>query len=201
MCQIGNRTEPETLLVQPAEAPHCHAAKGEILVRITQMRELPIEYAAEVALIDHQIAYAQIAVEHAKRRRRRGVGPQPRQAERDGGPVAACLGELRGQCLDPGCRFKDRQKRQVCGIKRVNPRHGSRNLPEQRGGRGQGIFRIGRAGHAAHDETKSEFVLRREFGHDHGGDHPAGMRTADHSRFLCHIELAARDPFSRRRAA
>jgi len=66
-------------------------------------------------MIHHQIADAQIAVKHHERRGRRQVGAQPRKTQRDGRPISARFGKLRGERFHARCRLEHRQEGESAG--------------------------------------------------------------------------------------
>ena len=90
---------------------------------VAQMRQFPVEHAGQVPRLDHHIANAQIAVDHAGRDSRRQMGEQPGQTKRDDRPVATRSVKLRSQPGHPGCGIEVGQMIRPGGIERMNPRH------------------------------------------------------------------------------
>src|SRR5262249_41639833 len=83
--EFGRRCESaESGLLLP-EAPGADARPGEVLGRITDVREFPVEHADESVRSDHQIAESKIAVKENHPRTRRNMTSQPANREFENG--------------------------------------------------------------------------------------------------------------------
>jgi len=67
-----------------AEAPGLHAQPAEILQRIPEMGELPVEHGADAVGTDDQVAVTEVAVDDALGRTRRPVVAEPTESQLEG---------------------------------------------------------------------------------------------------------------------
>src|SRR5277367_812554 len=64
-----------------AEAPGPNAKPSEVLVRVPQVRQLPVEDAPQSVVADHKVADAKVAMHQRDSLQRRRVQPKPAQTE------------------------------------------------------------------------------------------------------------------------
>ena len=78
--QLLARAEPRRGQVGPREAPGGHAHPAEILDRVAEVRQLPVEHARDALAVDHQVAHPEVPV-NERPARRRPVGAQRAEGE------------------------------------------------------------------------------------------------------------------------
>ena len=102
---------------------------------IAEVGQFPVQPAGKAAFGDHQIAGAEVTMDHHGWRGRRQVVAQPGEAQCDHWTIAACLFELAGEALDALRRVKFREERQTFGREGMNPGHGSGEVRRETGRR------------------------------------------------------------------
>ena len=93
------------------KAPHSHAAKRQIFVKITEMRQLPIKHPSKVRSLGKQIAHAIIAMVEQRLDRIGHIVFKPFQPQRDDRPVAAGCFKLLAEVGNPRAIIKRRDLR------------------------------------------------------------------------------------------
>jgi len=88
------RKTAKYLVIAP-EAPAGDAAKGQVLHRIAQMRELPVEHGGKTLRRDQQVAHAKIAMAQARLYRIGQRALEPAESERVDGRHSAQIAPAR----------------------------------------------------------------------------------------------------------
>src|SRR5262249_59716956 len=88
---VADPAEPEVVGPEP---PCAYESEREVAGGVVEMRELPVKDADQPALVDHEVADTEVAVDDDRLPRRRPALPPPPEAELDRRVRLADLVEL-----------------------------------------------------------------------------------------------------------
>ena len=178
--QLVDGAEP-TDLVRRAEAPCLHAQPGQVLHRVTDVDQLPVDDRGEAVVVDDDVPHAQVAVHQRRRRARRTVGLEPRVGLLEG---RAAIGHhavrrpVARQLVDLGCAGHLR------GIDRVQTREERAELVDEH---------VARAGElvVAQDPARERFAPHRAHHQPRGAEVRAVVVEHDLGHAQSHLVACA----------
>ena len=75
--QVGKVAEAANPVFSHSEAPGIDTGPGDVLARVTDMGQFPVEDGCKAVFVDHQVAKPEIAMHEHRRKRAGRIGAQP----------------------------------------------------------------------------------------------------------------------------